>query len=92
MKYVNVKNTKNTATNPPTGYSNWLDLWEKKQGVKAYNCEAMLCNGKAKTIGCVIKIDDIKPTKYIIPLCNYHYNIPSNELFEVWESDLVPIS
>ena len=36
MSYIEVKNKKGTADNPPpSGYSSWLDYWEKKKGQKA---------------------------------------------------------
>ena len=56
MAYIDVKNKKGTGGNtPPSGYSSWLDLWEKKKGKKATGCEALNCTGGADVGGHVIK-------------------------------------
>ena len=46
MAYIKIKNKKGTSGNPPpSGYSSWLDFWEKKKGKKATICEAKSCDG-----------------------------------------------
>ena len=56
MSFIEVKNKKETADKtPPSGYSSWLDFWEKKKGKKADTCEVMLCKGKPDVGGHVIK-------------------------------------
>ena len=46
MASIEVKNKKGTADKtPPSGYSSWLDFWEKKKGKKATTCEVLGCDG-----------------------------------------------
>lgn len=92
MKYIDVKNKKGTSTNsPPSGYSSWLDFWEKKADKKATRCEAQSCNGKPDVGGHVIKSGE-GPKEYIVPLCYAHNNKSETEVFKAWESDLVPVT
>jgi len=91
MAFIDVKNKKGTGDkNPPSGYSSWLDFWEKKKGSKATKCEAMSCGGKPDVGGHVIKSGE-GSKEYILPLCYDHNNKPEDEVFKAWETDLIPV-
>jgi hypothetical protein len=91
MSFIDVKNKKGSSNStPPSGYSSWLDYWEKKKGMKASKCEAMLCSGKPDVGAHVIK-SGAGSTVYILPLCYDHNNKPDNEVFKAWENDLVAV-
>ena len=92
MSYINVKNKKGTADKtPPSGYTSWLDFWEKKKGKTATTCEVQSCNGKPDVGGHVIKSGQ-GGKEYILPLCSSCNNKPEDEEFNAWESDLVPVT
>jgi hypothetical protein len=92
MAYIDVKNKKGTSDkNPPSGYTSWLDFWEKKKGKKATKCEVMSCNGSADLGGHVIKSGE-DGKEYILPMCTKCNNKPDNETFKAWDSDLVPVA
>lgn len=92
MSYIDVKNKKGTAGNtPPAGYTSWLDFWEKKKEKKATTCEVRSCNGKADLGGHVIKSSE-GGKEYILPMCYSCNNKPDGEVFQAWESDLVPVT
>lgn len=92
MRYIDLKNKKNTAQKtPPPDYSSWLDFWQKKKGKVAIDCEVMNCEKKADVGGHVIK-SGYGPTEYILPMCYTCNNKPENEEFKGWESDLVKVS
>ena len=91
MSYIEVKNKKGTSeNNPPSGYSSWLDFWEKKKGSKANKCEIMSCKGNADLGGHVIKVGE-GSKEYILPMCYTCNNKPDNEIFKAWESDLISV-
>ena len=91
MEYINVKNKKGTADkNPPSGYSSWLDFWEKKKGKKADKCEVLYCTGAADVGGHVIKSGE-GSKEYILPMCHSCNNKPEDEEFKAWEGDLVSV-
>ena len=91
MSFIEVKNKKGTSnSNPPAGYSSWLDYWEKKKGTKATKCEAMLCKGNADVGGHVIKSGE-GSKEYILPICYDHNNKPNEEVYQAWENDLVAV-
>lgn len=92
MAFIEVKNKKGTSgNNPPSGYSSWLDFWEKKKGIKATKCEVMSCGGKPDLGGHVIKAGE-GGKEYILPMCYGCNNKPENEIFKAWEGDLVPVT
>ena len=91
MAYINVKNKKGTTSPPPPGYSSWLDFWEKKKGKKATICEARGCSGKPDVGGHVIKAGE-GGKEYILPICYAHNNLSETEIYQAWESDLVPVN
>ncbi|PCH67367.1 MAG: hypothetical protein COC06_11420 [Bacteroidales bacterium] len=92
MSFIDVKNKKGTADRtPPSGYTSWLDFWEKKKSKKATTCEAMQCNGKPDVGGHVIKAGE-GGKEYILPLCYSHNNKSESDTFKVWESDLIPVT
>jgi len=91
MGYLDVKNKKGTSGNtPPSGYSSWLDFWEKKKGKKATICEAKSCQEKPDVGGHVIKAGQ-GGKEYILPICHSHNNMSESEIYSAWESDLVPV-
>ncbi|MDF3822846.1 hypothetical protein P3G55_23310 [Leptospira sp. 96542] len=91
MDFVEVKNKKGTSNKlPPTGYDSWLDFWEKKKGFKASTCEVLLCKNTAKVGGHIIKAGE-GGKEYIAPLCYECNNKPDNEVFKIYENDLVPV-
>jgi hypothetical protein len=92
MTYVEVKNVKGTANNqPPDGYSSWLDFWEKKKGMKADSCKVFDCSGSPDVGGHVIKVNE-GSTEYILPMCYSCNNESEDEIFNVLDSDLVPVA
>lgn len=92
MNYINVKNKNGTADKTsPSGYSSWLDFWEKKKGKKATVCEARHCKARADVGGHVIKAGQ-GGKEYILPICYIHNNKPDDEIYEAWESDLVSVT
>lgn len=89
MRYINVKNKKGTSSKtPPTGYTSWLDYWEKKKGKKATICEARNCSNNPDVGGHVIKAGQ-GGKEYILPICYSHNNQSESYIYEAWESDLV---
>lgn len=91
MSYIDVKNKNGTADkNPPTGYSSWLDFWEKKKSKKADICEVKNCNGNPDVGGHVIKSGE-SGKEYILPMCYSCNNRPDGEIFQAWEGDLVSV-
>ena len=89
MSYIDVKNKKGTAgNNPPSGYTSWLDFWEKKKGKKATVCEARGCSENPDVGGHVIKAGQ-GGKEYILPICYSHNNKSESELYQAWENDLV---
>ena len=91
MSFIEVKNKKSTADKtPPTGYSSWLDFWEKNKGEKATDCEVLLCKEKAVVGGHVIKSGN-GSKEYILPMCYSCNNKPEDEVFKAWESDLISV-
>jgi hypothetical protein len=92
MAFIDVKNKKGTAGNtPPSGCNSWLDFWEKKKGGKATQCEVMSCKGSPNLGGHVIKVGE-GSKEYILPMCYTCNNKPENEVFKVWDTDLVPVT
>jgi len=92
MSFIGVKNKKGTAGNTsPTGYSSWLDFWEKEKGTKATTCEVKSCDGKPDLGGHVIK-SGLGGKEYILPMCYSCNNKPDNEVFKAWDTDLVPVA
>lgn len=92
MSYINVKNKKGTGGKPvPPGYRSWLDFWEKKKGKKATVCEARYCSGNPDVGGHVIKAGE-GGREYILPICYSHNNLSESEVYQAWESDLVPVN
>lgn len=92
MSFIDVKNKNGTADKtPPSGYSSWLDFWEKNKKQQASKCEVLLCKGKADVGGHVIKSGE-GGKEYILPICYACNNKPEDEIFKARETDLVPVS
>jgi len=92
MSFIDVKNKKGTSGNtPPSGYSSWIEFWEKKKGTKATKCEVMSCSGKVDLGGHVIKHGE-GSKEYILPMCYSCNNKPDNEIFQAWDSDLISVT
>lgn len=91
MSFIDVKNKKGTADKtPPSGYTSWLDFWEKKKGKKADTCEVQGCSGNPDLGGHVIKSGE-GSKEYILPMCSKCNNKPDDEVFQAWESDLISV-
>ncbi len=91
MSYIDVKNKKGTGDKePPSGYTSWLDFWEKKKGTKAATCEVRSCSGGPEVGGHVIKSGE-GSKEYILPMCRSCNNKPDDETFKAWENDLVSV-
>lgn len=95
MRYVvatiKVKNKNGTGDkNPPSGYTSWLDFWERKKGKKADQCENMSCSGNPDVGGHVIKSGE-GGKEYILPLCYSCNNKPDGEEFDAWDTDLISV-
>jgi len=91
MSFIDVKNKKGTADKTsPVGYESWLNFWEKKKGKKATTCEVLSCNGSPDLGGHVIKAGE-GSKEYILPMCYSCNNKSENDVFKVWETDLVPV-
>ena len=92
MSFIEVKNKKGTVEkDPPSGYSSWLDFWEKKKSKKATTCEVLGCSGNPDLGGHVIKVGE-GGKEYILPICYSCNNKPEDEVFKAWESDLVSVT
>lgn len=92
MSFIEVKNKKGTVEkDPPTGYSSWLDFWEKKKGKKATTCEVLGCSGNPDLGGHVIKVGE-GGKEYVLPMCYSCNNKPEDEVFKAWEGDLVSVT
>lgn len=91
MRFVEVKLIKDISNDiPPKGYLSWLDYWEKKKGLKAKECEFLLCVGEPVIGAKIVKINK-SMREYILPICS-HCNLQSEDkIFEAWECDLVPV-
>ncbi len=87
---TNVKNLNGTSDNRvPSGYSSWLEYWEKKTGKRAGECGH--CTAKAEVGAHVQKADSYDRSWYIVPLCYACNQKPSTEEFMVYE-ELVPVN
>ena len=92
MSFIEVKNKKGTVEkDPPSGYSSWLDFWQKKKGEKATTCEVLGCSGNPDLGGHVTKVRE-GGKEYILPMCYSRNNKPEDEVFKAWESDLVSVT
>ncbi|AWH87074.1 hypothetical protein [Limnobaculum parvum] len=91
MSFILVKNKNNTTGKTlPTGYTSWLDFWEKSKRKKALVCERMLCKNTAEVGGHVIKSGEGNK-EYILPLCKDCNHTSNIEEFKAWESDLIAV-
>lgn len=73
---------------PPTGYSSWLDYWEKQTGEKKSICGASDCSEKGLVGAHVQKVGCNDKKWYITPLCK-SCNQRTDEFNAVWK--LVPV-
>lgn len=89
---IKVKNLQGTSDNSvPSGYSSWLDFWEKKTGRKADKCSNTECYSKASVGAHVIKLDGTKEW-YIVSLCDNCNNYHNEDDFFVNDYDLVKVN
>ena len=92
MAYIEVKNKNGTANKKsPSGYSSWLDFWEKTKNKKATTCEALGCNGTPDVGAHVIK-NGLGGKEFILPLCYSCNNQADTHIFKAWENDLIPVN
>lgn len=86
---IKVKNLRGTSDSPvPSGYSSWLDYWEKKTGRYYPDCAVNGHYHKADVGAHVQKADSTDNRWYIVPVC-YAINNRRGESFYVSEYDLV---
>lgn len=72
----------------PSGYSSWIDYWEKKTRKKAVFCSNTRCTKFAKE-GAHVRVAGHGDYWYIVPLCHMHNESPYT--FTV-EGPLVPVN
>ena len=72
----------------PSGYSSWINYWEKQTGKKAVFCSCSRCTQFAKD-GAHVKVAGHGEYWYIVPLCHKHNESPY--VFTV-EGPLVPVN
>ena len=73
----------------PSGYSSWLDYWEKKTGLKASFCRRSGCLNSA-TDGAHVQLVSGGNEWYIVPLC-HSCNTQFGACFYV-DGPLVPVN
>ena len=84
-----VKNVVGSSRFPaPSGYSSWLDYWEKKTGTKKSICGVSGCSKKELVGAHVQKVNSTDQKWYITPICG-DCNKRTDEFDVVW--DLVPV-
>ena len=72
----------------PSGFTSWIDYWEKKTGKKAMFCTCANCTRFAHE-GAHVNVDGHGNYWYIVPLCHAHNE--STRTFTV-EGPLVPVN
>jgi len=72
----------------PSGYTSWIDFWEKKTGQKRGLCKHTTCFSAA-TDGAHVNVAGHGNYWYIVPLCHKHNE--STDSFEV-NGPLVPVN
>lgn len=72
----------------PSGYSSWIDFWQKKTGRIANYCHCTTCPQRA-TDGAHVYVLGYGNNWYIVPLCHAH-NLTSGSF--VVEGPLVPVN
>jgi hypothetical protein len=84
------KNIVGTSDNAslPSGYSSWLDFWEKKTGKVAFSCRKFGCCRTAE-VGAHVQVEGYGNYWYIVPLCKADNN--STDSFYV-SGPLVPVN
>ncbi len=91
MRFVDVRNNKETSSKAlPSGYSSWLDYWEKKKGRKANMCGVINCKGTPVEGGHVVEAG-LRAKEYILPMCANCCGKSEQETFGAWKSDLEPL-
>lgn len=88
MKKYYVKNLHSGARPAPSGYSSWLDYWERRSGQEAKNCHHSACYRSA-TDGAHVKLVNGGSEWYIVPLC-HPCNLKYGEVLFV-DGPLVPV-
>lgn len=92
---VKVKNVEGHFDNP-SGYSSWIDYWEKCKNQKANTCERNGCNKTEDIVGGHVYMRGNRKDIYLIPLCkscNHHtvtdeFDVPKDKLLPVPKKDL----
>lgn len=86
---IKVKNVVGSSRWPaPSGYSSWLEYWEKQTGKKESICGAVGCSNTDFVGAHVLKANSTDGHYYITPLCR-SCNQRTDEFDVVW--DLVPV-
>ena len=86
-----VKNLNGTSDNrPPLGYSSWKDYWEATMHRRFTLCSCLTCRYSASVGGHVKKVNG-SGEWYIVPICSFHNNLPSDYSYEVDDSDMLRV-
>lgn len=72
----------------PSGYSSWIDYWEKKTGLTTGYCKCDTCLKQA-TDGAHVNVEGHGNYWYIVPLCHEH-NMTTGSLHV--SGPLVPVN
>jgi hypothetical protein len=80
-----------TGKTQPDGSKTWLDFWKNKKNEQTIkDCKVIGCTGKADNGGHVIKSGE-SGKEYILPICDSCNGRSSDEKFQAYTFDLVPV-
>ncbi len=87
-----VRNINGSADNrPPLGYTSWREYWEKNKGRRFGACSCVECVRDAEVGGHVKKVYGDN-SWYIVPICYGHNNLSSDVVYNVNDTDLLPVN
>lgn len=88
--FIKVKNKRGTSEkDAASGYSSWLDFWEKKKYEIAGECKVFACTNRAELGAHVIKSGQ-GGKEYILPMCS-SCNNKDGKIFNTLKSFLVSV-
>jgi hypothetical protein len=87
---MKVKNVVGSSRWPaPSGYSSWLDYWEKKSGKRVSICGVVGCSNTDLVGAHVKKVNSTDEKYYITPICR-SCNQRTDEFDVIWELVSLP--
>ena len=93
MGLIKVKNLNGTSSETKcTEGAYWIDHWANYMNYSGACCSRRGCSKTAEVGGHVKKVQSQDNTEYIVPLCNGCNQLSSDEIYEVQENRLVPVS